>query len=44
MRIFTFMRPLYKNIDAVIDDLIKADLIDVVATLRPIITYKMRKH
>lgn len=34
----------YKNIDAVIADLIRADLIDVVATLKPIITYKMRKN
>jgi release factor H-coupled RctB family protein len=33
----------YKNIDAVIADLINADLIDVVAALKPIITYKMRK-
>lgn len=34
----------YKNIDAVIEDLINADLIDVVAALKPIITYKMRKR
>jgi len=34
----------YKNIDAVIADLIEAGLIDVIATLRPIITYKMRKN
>jgi len=34
----------YKNIDAVIADLIGADLIDVVATLKPILTYKMRKN
>jgi release factor H-coupled RctB family protein len=34
----------YKNIDAVIADLINEDLIDVVAVLKPIITYKMRKN
>ena len=34
----------YKNIDGVIDDLLKTDLVDVVATLKPIITYKMRKN
>ena len=34
----------YKNIDAVIADLIGADLIEVVATLKPVITYKMRKN
>ncbi|MGD9216873.1 MAG: RNA ligase RtcB family protein [Desulfobacteraceae bacterium] len=34
----------YKNIDSVIADLIKADLIDVVAALKPIITYKTRKN
>jgi RNA-splicing ligase RtcB len=34
----------YKNIDTVIADLINADLIGVVAALKPIITYKMRKH
>jgi release factor H-coupled RctB family protein len=33
----------YKNIDAVIADLIGADLVEIVATLKPIITYKMRK-
>ena len=33
----------YKNIDAVITDLVGADLIEVVATLKPILTYKMRK-
>lgn len=32
-----------KNIDAVIEDLIRADLIEVVATMKPIITYKVRK-
>lgn len=34
----------YKNIDAVIDDLISENLIEVAATLRPIITYKTRKN
>jgi release factor H-coupled RctB family protein len=34
----------YKNIDSVITDLISEDLIEVVATLKPIITYKMRKN
>ena len=33
----------YKNIDTVIADLIKADLVEVVATLKPLLTYKMRK-
>jgi release factor H-coupled RctB family protein len=32
----------YKNIDAVIADLIGADLIEVVAALKPMITYKIR--
>ncbi len=32
----------YKNIDRVIEDLIQAGLIEVVATMRPLITYKMR--
>lgn len=34
----------YKNVDAVIEDLIRADLIDVVATMKPMITYKVRKR
>jgi release factor H-coupled RctB family protein len=34
----------YKNIDAVIEDLKSADLVDVAATMKPIITYKMRKE
>jgi release factor H-coupled RctB family protein len=34
----------YKNIDAVISDLKNADLVDVVATMKPIITYKTRKE
>lgn len=34
----------YKDIDAVIADLISEDLIEVIAALKPIITYKMRKN
>jgi release factor H-coupled RctB family protein len=30
----------YKNIDIVIDDLVEAGLATVVATFRPILTYK----
>lgn len=33
----------YKNIDTVISDLLTADLIEVVASFKPLITYKMRK-
>lgn len=33
----------YKNIDAVVADLVEAGLVSVVATLRPVLTYKMRK-
>ncbi|MBF0226983.1 MAG: RNA ligase RtcB family protein [Desulfobacterales bacterium] len=33
----------YKNIDSVIGELLKADLIEVIATLKPVITYKVRK-
>tara|TARA_R110002124_G_scaffold44748_4_gene136026 strand:+ start:1682 stop:2791 length:1110 start_codon:yes stop_codon:yes gene_type:complete len=33
----------YKNIESVVDDLNKAGLIDIVATLRPVITYKTRR-
>lgn len=32
----------YKNIDAVINDLVEAGLISVIATLRPLLTYKTR--
>ena len=32
----------YKNIDMVIQDLVDAGLVEVVATLRPLITYKVR--
>lgn len=34
----------YKNIESVIDDLSNADLIEVVAVLRPLITYKTRRQ
>jgi len=33
----------YKNIDAVIGDLVAAGLVSVIATLRPLLTYKTRK-
>lgn len=33
----------YKNIESVIQDLVDAGLITVIATLRPLLTYKMRK-
>jgi release factor H-coupled RctB family protein len=33
----------YKNIDVVIDDMVEAGLIRIVATLKPVITYKVRK-
>ncbi len=33
----------YKNIDVVIDDMVQAGLISVVATLKPLITYKVRQ-
>jgi release factor H-coupled RctB family protein len=33
----------YKNIEAVIEDLVDAGLISVIATFRPLITYKTRK-
>jgi release factor H-coupled RctB family protein len=33
----------YKNIEAVIQDLVDAGLISVIATLRPLLTYKTRK-
>ena len=32
----------YKNIESVIEDMVQAGLIKVLATLRPLITYKMR--
>jgi release factor H-coupled RctB family protein len=35
--------PAYKNIDTIIDALLKEKLIEIIATLRPIITYKVRK-
>ncbi|QTA85790.1 RNA ligase RtcB family protein [Desulfonema magnum] len=33
----------YKNIDTVINDMLEAGIITIVATLRPLITYKVRK-
>jgi release factor H-coupled RctB family protein len=33
----------YKKIEAVIADLVAADLVSVIATLRPLLTYKTRK-
>jgi release factor H-coupled RctB family protein len=33
----------YKNIEAVITDLVAAGLVSVIATLRPLLTYKTRK-
>jgi release factor H-coupled RctB family protein len=33
----------YKKIDVVVDDLVREGLIDIVATLRPLITYKVRR-
>jgi release factor H-coupled RctB family protein len=33
----------YKDIDAVIKDLVTAGLVSVVATFRPLLTYKTRK-
>jgi release factor H-coupled RctB family protein len=33
----------YKNIEAVIGDLVAAGLLSVIATLRPLLTYKTRK-
>ncbi len=33
----------YKNIDLVVDDLVKAGMIDLVASFQPIISYKTRK-
>jgi len=34
----------YKNIEAVIGDLVAAGLVSVIATLRPLLTYKTRKQ
>jgi release factor H-coupled RctB family protein len=34
--------PAYKNIDAVVNDLVAAGLVRIIATLRPILTYKVR--
>ena len=34
----------YKNITSVIEDLVNANLIDVIAILKPLITYKVRRH
>lgn len=36
--------PAYKNIEVVIDDLVEAGLVHVVARLRPILTYKTRSE
>jgi release factor H-coupled RctB family protein len=36
--------PAYKDIALVIDDLVEAGLISVVASLRPLLTYKTRKR
>ena len=33
----------YKNISIVIDDLVQEGLVDVVATLKPVVTYKVRR-
>jgi release factor H-coupled RctB family protein len=33
----------YKNITVVIDDLVKAGLVDVLAVLKPLVTYKVRR-
>jgi release factor H-coupled RctB family protein len=34
----------YKNIEAVIQDLLEAGLVSVIATFRPLLTYKTRKQ
>ncbi len=34
----------YKNIEAVIADLVAAGLVSVIATFRPLLTYKTRKQ
>jgi release factor H-coupled RctB family protein len=33
----------YKNIDSVIDDVQRENLADVIAVLRPLVTYKVRR-
>ena len=33
----------YKNITTVIDDLVVAGLVEVIAILRPLVTYKVRR-
>ena len=33
----------YKNITIVIDDLVQAGLVDVVAIMKPLVTYKVRR-
>jgi len=33
----------YKNITIVIDDLVKAGLVDILAVLKPLVTYKVRR-
>jgi release factor H-coupled RctB family protein len=33
----------YKNITIVIDDLVNAGLVDVLAVMRPLVTYKVRR-
>jgi release factor H-coupled RctB family protein len=32
----------YKDIDLVVDDLVKAGMVDVIASFKPLITYKTR--
>jgi len=34
--------PAYKNIEDVIQDLVDAELVSVIATFRPLLTYKTR--
>jgi release factor H-coupled RctB family protein len=36
--------PAYKNIEAVIQDLVDTELVSVIATFRPLLTYKTRKQ
>ena len=33
----------YKNITIVIDDLVQAGLVDVLAIMKPLVTYKVRR-
>ncbi len=33
----------YKNITIVIDDLVQAGLVDVLAVMKPLVTYKVRR-